>query len=132
MAALYALAPVSLRTPRPAPGPAHQGALLFALRELAGRCSALPHLDFFTASSEPCKTFRERATRLLRVLDQALGRRPVFLRPGESATSFDERWLLAVIEAQTQGDRDSLEFLLCRQVGASKRRLFRVLLADLS
>ncbi|MGR3529394.1 MAG: hypothetical protein ACU0CQ_06565 [Sulfitobacter sp.] len=59
---------------------------------------------------------------LMRCLDQALGRRPVMFRTGESETSFDENWLLALARALKSGDTPSVTFLLHSQVPKSAHR----------
>ncbi|MEO0747758.1 MAG: hypothetical protein AAFZ10_05220, partial [Pseudomonadota bacterium] len=83
---------------------------------------------------DPNETRAEAAqiNTLLRVMGQALGKEPVFLRPGVETTSFDERWLIAALMAKTAGDEDSFAFLLLSRIEHSKRRIFALLLSGLA
>lgn len=76
--------------------------------DLFGACAALSgnsHVAAQTASEV-----------LMRSLGQALGRRPVLLREGESETSFDEDWLMSLARGLRQGDTPSVTFLLHSRV----------------
>lgn len=53
---------------------------------------------------------------LIRCLSQALGHRPVLYRVGETETSFDEKWLMALVRSLRNGDESSLAFLLYSRV----------------
>lgn len=64
-------------------------------------------------------TFREA---LLRTLTEALGRRPVFYRAGSTDISFDEAWLMAVVEAIDRADSSSLAFLTGSRLRSHTRR----------
>lgn len=59
---------------------------------------------------------------LMRCLAQALGCRPVLYRPGETETSFDEKWLIALARSLRNGDEASSTFLLCSRVPKHARR----------
>lgn len=71
-------------------------------------------------------------TTLLRVMEQAVDKRPVFYAPASDEMSFDESWLTAVITARCEDDIDSLAFLLRSRVAKSKRRFFAMLVALLA
>lgn len=134
---MSALLKLPVRTDRPEPQvPSHVRTLLNRLRFHATTCRASARLDIFAACAvlDPNEARAEAAqiNTLLRVMGQALGKDPVFLRPGEDATSFDERWLVAALSAKAAGDEDSFAFLLCRRVEPSKRRIFGLLLSGLA
>ncbi|MEM9147396.1 MAG: hypothetical protein AAGC57_14490 [Pseudomonadota bacterium] len=71
------------------------------------RCSGCPFQD-------------ETLSLLLKLMPMAFGRRVVFHRPGASDTTFDEAWLLRLIESVRNGDEASATFALCSRV---ERRL---------
>lgn len=112
-----------------------QMAFLNRLRFQAVTCRALARLDFFATCAviDPKSDLPEqdRVALLLRLLGQALPRDPVFHRPGEKKISFDERWLMAVVDADARGDHDSLAFLIGRRVEPAKQRLFWLLVSGL-
>ena len=51
------------------------------------------------------------AEAVLRTLPQTLGRRPMILRPGDVVVTFDESWLLALLHACGNENRDNIAFL---------------------
>ncbi len=51
------------------------------------------------------------AEAILRTLPQTLGRRPMILRPGDVVITFDESWLLALLHACGNENRDNIAFL---------------------
>lgn len=116
--------------------PEHLWPVLNRLRFQAVLCRAQARLDFFTACAliDPAAQVPsdDRMRMLLRVMGQALPSEPIFFRPGETELSFDERWLIAVIDAYARDDRDSLEFLVRRRVDPAKRRLFALLVSGVS
>lgn len=59
---------------------------------------------------------------LLGALPAAFARPTRFYRTGEAELSFDERWLLAAIDAARRADGDSLYFLIARRVPVHLRR----------
>ena len=97
---------------------------LAALRMAALSCRSAARLDVFEAcaslSLEPDPSVSTEA--LIRALPQAFGLRPVLFRPGNPAVSFDEAWLLRLIDAQRMGRTDDAAFLLTSRVAASMRR----------
>ncbi|WP_172329558.1 hypothetical protein [Mangrovicoccus sp. HB161399] len=118
-----------------APLPARPDERLDLIRREAARARTAPRLDFFRACSlltldaERAPIVFARA--LLRVLGQALGQRPVFHRAGSEATSFDEDWLMRLIDRLEAGDHDSVAFLLRRRVPHDYRRSVAFLLHGL-
>lgn len=48
------------------------------------------------------------------------GRRMIFFSPDDPDQSFDERWLLAVIDAVRRADADSYKFLLLSRMSAER------------
>ncbi len=82
--------------------------------DLFGACAAL--------SGNPAVARQAAADVLMRCLSQALGRRPVLLREGETETSPDEAWLMALARALKGGDTASATFLLHSRVPAHQRR----------
>jgi len=59
---------------------------------------------------------------LMRSLPQAIGRMPVFHAPGASELSFDEAWLLQLVQALRAEDAASCGFLLRSRVPVYARR----------
>ncbi|MEL6119561.1 MAG: hypothetical protein AAGL92_05045 [Pseudomonadota bacterium] len=134
---MSALLKLPIHNDRPAPEvPEDVRPLLNKLRFAATTCRASARLDIFAACAvlDPNETRAEAAqiNTLLRVMGQALGKEPVFLRPGVETTSFDERWLIAALMAKTAGDENSFAFLLLSRVEHSKRRIFALLLSGLA
>jgi len=113
-------------------------AMLAVLRDEAARCRVAPHLDLFEACSlltlDETKASERFATALLRTLSQALGQRVIVHSPGSGEISFDEAWLLRLMERLSAGDNDSAAFLLSRRVPQMYRRslifLLRGIVAD--
>lgn len=112
--------------------------MLAVLRKEAARCRVAPHLDLFEACSlltmDEEKAAKRYATALLRTLAQALGQRAVVHMPGSNEISFDEAWLLRLLERLSADDSDSAGFLLSRRVPQPYRRpvifLLRGIVAD--
>lgn len=134
---MSALLKLPVQNDRPAAQvPEHVRSILNKIRFFATTCRASARLDIFAACAvlDPNETRAEAAqiTTLLRVMGQALGKEPVFLRPGVETTSFDERWLIAAIMAKVDGDEDSFAFLIVSRVEPSKRRIFGLLLSGLA
>lgn len=96
------------------------------LREASWRCQAQPRMDLF----EACAMLSRDRTRsrmafrdaLLRTLAEGLDRRAVFYRPRASDLSFDEQWLMALIDAVERNDRHSLAFLAASRLKPHARR----------
>lgn len=102
-------------------------ALLNKLRFLSASCRAAARLDL----SEACAMLapdRETAAEayamaLMRTLSQALGHRPVIRAPG-AEPSFDELWLMRLIERAHACDDDSISFLIMRRIPPNTRHTF--------
>ena len=115
----------------PAPDP-----LLSHLRWVALGCRAAARVDLFKA----CATLaldrdvarQAHAEVLMRSLPQALGRLPVFYRPGVADTSFDEDWLLRIVDRHRASDAGSVAFLLRSRVPDHARRNLGFLIAQIS
>ena len=82
--------------------------------DLFGACAALSGNHKVASSAA--------ADVLMRCLSQALGRRPVLYRRGESEMSFDEKWLVALADALRNQDQASATFLLHSRVPIHARR----------
>lgn len=105
------------------------------LREASWRCQAQPRIGLFEACamlSRDCTrsrmTFRDA---LLRTLAEGLDRRAVFYRPHASDLSFDERWLMALIDAVVHDDHHSLAFLTASRLKPHTRRQILFLVSGL-
>lgn len=80
---------------------------------------------------ETCLSGRERCDpyeSLAECLPEALGRPLVIYRPAEPCVSFDEAWVLSMLERIDSADWDSLHFLIARRVCREMRVAVRVLL----
>lgn len=100
--------------------------LLHRVRRAAARSRASARLDLFGACAM-LSTDRDSAGQayldtLLRTLEQGLGRAPVIYCDACPQMSFDERWIMALLDAHRRGDRDSLAFLLCSRLPRPTRR----------
>lgn len=101
----------------------------------ARRCAARARLERRLDSGsvlnamrcEGCPLQDETLSLLLRLLPVALKRRVVFHRPGVSETTFDEDWLLQLIETIRRGDEDSVIFALASRVDPKMRSTIRSL-----
>ncbi len=104
-------------------------AFLNHLRMSGLSCRSAARTDVFEAcavlASDGSTARQASADVLMKCLSTLLGRQPVLYRPGEQETSFDEVWLMSMVEAIERDDIDSLTFLLrsrlpreaCRNVG---------------
>lgn len=123
MSAVSAL-PVHL--PRVPATPVPRRDVLDEVREAASRCEAQPRIELFHAcamlSDDRNRSRRAFRDALLRTLAEGLDRRPVFYRPRSRELSFDERWLMALIDAVERGDADSLAFLTASRLRPHARR----------
>lgn len=101
--------------------------LLNRVRFYASKCRAAARQDIervYSAISNSAELSEEAYMRLLlQILDQALGYRPVFLRPGESMTTFDERWLTTLLRVHSEGDLASVRFLINSRIPKQNRRV---------
>ncbi|EKE44028.1 hypothetical protein OCGS_2009 [Oceaniovalibus guishaninsula JLT2003] len=120
----------------PRPCPAIDRDLLDVLRRAALVGQARPRSDLFRAcallSTTPCRTRASFVEALLGTLAQGLDRRPVFYRPGSDETSFDERWILALVAAIRGGDGHSTDFLIRSRIAHPARRLVTFLVSGIA
>lgn len=111
-------------------------AVLNRLRWVARRCRAAARVDLFEAcavlSIDRDVADTAHAEVLMKSLSQALGKAPVFYRPGEAEVSFDEAWLMRVITALREDDDASLVFLLRSRVHPSACRNLTYLIRSVS
>ena len=90
------------------------------LRLVALDCRSAARTDFYQAcavlAQDKTAARRAYAETLVKCLPQALGARPVFYAPGEGEYSFDEAWLMRLIQSATGQDLDSFAFLIKSRV----------------
>ena len=67
---------------------------------------------------------------ILRTLDEALGKPPVFRLPGDTSLSFDEEWLFKIITSFRKNDQISIKFLLGSRVENLNKRSYMYFLLD--
>ncbi|MCR8827507.1 hypothetical protein [Pseudosulfitobacter koreensis] len=99
-----------------------------ALRIAACGCRASARIEVEQACAMIDASPDKALHTLLGALPAAFGRPTRFYRLGESELSFDERWLLAAIDAARRADSDSLYFLIARRVPVHLRRWVAFLL----
>ena len=109
--------------------------LLERARTCAMEVRAYPRLDILKAcqllsldidllSSEMLEIF-------IRSLPEAFGRQVVIHNPGTKQLSWDEKWLLSMIEAVSRADYDSVHFLIRSAVKQKHRREFLTIAHEL-
>ena len=110
--------------------------LLRGIRRTAARSRARARLDLFGAcamlSADRATAGRAYLDTFLRTVAQGLGRAPVIYCEACPQMSFDERWVLALLDAQRRGDRDSFAFLLCSRLPRVARRHIAFLIAGIA
>ncbi|MBS1302708.1 hypothetical protein [Loktanella sp. SALINAS62] len=84
------------------------------------------------ATIDPTASSNVFAAQLVKILPQVLERRPVIWRPGTRGATFDEEWLLAVVDAVRRGDVDSERFLLRRRVKPASLHTVRLLVRGMA
>ena len=95
---------------------ADQNIILERVRACAKEVRCYPRLDMFQA----CQLIgldvdlydAEALEIFIRTIPQALGRKINVNLPFTNDISFDEKWVIAVIEAVTRADYDSVHFLI--------------------
>ena len=106
------------------------------LRFLSAECRASARLDLFEAckvlDTDHEKAIDSYARVLVRVIGQALDKPMEFLSPGSKSRSFDEDWLLRLLDCRMRNDSDSYLFLLMRRVPTIKRNSLDQLLKNLA
>lgn len=105
------------------------------LRVIAGDCRCQARLDLFRACDllaiDEHRAADSYAVALLRTLPQAIGR-PLVMRQVGASPSFDEMWLLRLLDRAIADDFDSLAFLVHSRVPAYQRRAFVFLIKGLA
>ena len=76
------------------------------------------------------KSARFFAYGILRTLNEAIGKPPVFRLPGEPNLSFDEEWLSRLITSFSKNDHISIKFLLSSRVENINKRSYMYFLLD--
>ena len=100
--------------------------LLERIRRCASQVRCYPRLDVFEACqliSYDADLLDSEATQMfLRTMPQAIGRRLVIYRSHTNALSWDERWIISLIESVTRADYDSVYFMVNAVVQKKYRR----------
>ena len=113
-----------------------QYAELEFLRQVYLDCRAKPSSDLFSACDllafESDLAKASYAEALIRSLPQILDKKPVVMRPGYDFVSFDEAWLMSLIQACQEEDDDSMAFLVVSRVDPVNRRNAVFLASNLS
>lgn len=102
-------------------------ARLDALREGARKTRFRPYRSL----EQTCLLDRHRAQpfeSLAACLPEALDRQLIIYRVGEDSLSFDEAWILSMLDRIDSTDWDSLHFLIARRVSRPARVAVRMLL----
>jgi hypothetical protein len=103
----------------------HPEAVLALIRQRADAARTAARLDLFKACA--VLSMREQpsaydfADAVARTLEQALGHRPEWHDPDEERMSFDESWLLRLVERSLACDTASVAFLISSRVPRGKR-----------
>lgn len=107
------------------PEAAQPEAVFSLIRQRADAARTAARLDLFKAcavlSMREHPSAHDFADAVARTLEQALGRTPDWRAPGEPVLSFDERWLLRLIERSLACDTASVAFLISSRVQRGKR-----------
>lgn len=120
-------APAPVQGPSVATLSAPARAQLVALREAARWTRARPHRPLM-ATGEAEAGHTDPYETLVQCLPQALAGPLVIYRHGEPGLSFDEAWVLGLLDRLAAEDWDSLQFLIARRVARPARVAVRVLL----
>lgn len=105
--------------------PAQPEAVLALIRQRATAARSAARLDLFKAcavlSMREHPSAHDFADAVARTLEQALGHTPEWRAPGETDLSFDERWLLRLVDRSLACDTGSVAFLISSRVQRGKR-----------
>ncbi|MCV6592987.1 MAG: hypothetical protein OIF48_08560 [Silicimonas sp.] len=122
--------------PEAAPRDTSGQAFLNHLRFTAMACRAKARTDLFEACAllavDRSQSRKAHAEALVLSLNEALGKRPIFHRPGDAERSFDEHWILQLARVLAQGDEASATFLLHSRVERAKHRHILFLMSRIS
>lgn len=106
-------------------GTAQPEAVLALIRQRADAARSAARLDLFKAcavlSMREHPSAYDFADAVARTLEQALGHRPDWNPPGKTELSFDESWLLRLVERSLACDSASVAFLISSRVQRGKR-----------
>ena len=106
------------------------------LRLVALECRSAARADLYQACAVLThdKTVAQRAyaETLVKCLCQALGKKPVFYAPGVREVSFDEAWLMRLIQSSAGADFNSFEFLIRSRVPHIAQRNLAFLIHSMS
>lgn len=109
--------------------------LLLTVRRIYAQ-GAVPPVDLFESRAllelDRHTTARTYANALAKGLAQALGARPVIRPTGSSELSFDEAWLLRLLERAQARDSESVAFLVSSRVAHRHRAALVFLLEGLA
>ncbi|MEL6913116.1 MAG: hypothetical protein AAFP13_01315 [Pseudomonadota bacterium] len=110
--------------------------LLNRVRFLAQKCRAEARLDLAVACAAihacPERSLDAVATSMVRVLAEAVDGHVSFRAPGAVDMSFDEEWLLRLVDRAIARDTVSVEFLLRRRVPRHNHHAFRSIIRAVS
>ncbi|MEL6609634.1 MAG: hypothetical protein AAFO93_12060 [Pseudomonadota bacterium] len=110
--------------------------LLNHLRVVGMGCRASARANLFEAcallTSERGMARTGYVDVLMRCLKEAIGKQPQIFSPGTESLSFDEAWLIELIEAAARGDEASFAFLLQSRVRPHARRNMTFLASQIS
>ena len=119
-----------------APDPEHDRAELAWLRVAGARCRVMRRSDLFEACAVLSMAREQAALAYVQALFRAL---PTLLpngfrlyRPGDDQVSFDEAWLLQLLDRARAGDTDSLTFLIKRRIPRHAERQVAFLVHSLA
>ncbi|WP_425091340.1 hypothetical protein [Tropicimonas sp. S265A] len=105
--------------------PAQPEAVLALIRQRVDAAQTAARLDLFKAcavlSMREHPSAHDFADAVARTLEQALGQTPDWREPGATELSFDERWLLRLVERSLECDTASVAFLISSRVQRGKR-----------
>ena len=106
------------------------------VRLVALGCRSAARTDLFQACAvlSHNKTVAQSAyaETLVKCLSQALGTKPVFFAPGVQEISFDEAWLMRLIQSSHRKDHHSFRFLIRSRVPHIAQRNLAFLIHSMS
>ncbi len=106
------------------------------LRMVALQCRALPQQNMVHACAmlalDGGEAMQAHARVLMRSLPQAMNKRPILRAPGNTDYSFDETWLMGLIEALERDDDDSFVFLIKSRIDPIAQRNMAFLIRAIS
>ncbi len=76
------------------------------------------------------KSAKYFAYNILRTLEEVIGKKPIFRNPGEKNLSFDEQWIVSLINSYKSNDLISTKFLINSRVENLNKRSYISFLID--